>query len=114
MQQRGLQFIKKNSRGNALQQLYSPQKGATVTTDSSGKAVGGLCSQKRHPVIFVLRKLTPAEQGYSNIEREALVFVFVVTTLTQFLLRRQFTLETDHKPFNRLYAPAEDPENTIS
>ena len=37
--------------------------------------------------------LSQAEQNYSNIEREALAIVFVVTRLKQFLLGRKFTLQ---------------------
>ena len=51
--------------------------------------------------------MTPAEQNYSNTEREALAIVFVVTRLKQFLLGRRFTLQTDHKPLKYLFAPDE-------
>ena len=89
-------------------QPYSLKKAATVTTDASEKANGGVPSQEGHPVIYVSRKLTPAEQNYSNIEREALAIVFVVTRLKQFPLRRRFTLQTDHKALKYLFAPDEE------
>ena len=89
-------------------QPYSLQKEATVTTDASEKAIGGVLLQEGHPVIYVSRKLTPAEQNYSKIEREALAIVFVVTRLKHFLLERQFTLQTDHKPLKYLFAPDEE------
>ena len=58
--------------------------------------------------------MTPAEQNYSNIEREALAIVFVVTRLKQFLPGRQFTLQTDHKPLKYLFAPDEEIPKTAS
>ena len=61
---------------NPLVQPYSLQKEATVTNDASEKTIGGVLLQEGHPVIFVSRKLTPSEQNYSNIEREALAIVF--------------------------------------
>ena len=70
--------------------------------------------QKGHPVIYVSRKLTPAEQNYLNIERESLAIVFVVTRLKQFLLGRRFTLQTDHKPLKYLFAPDEEILKTAS
>ena len=99
---------------NPLVQPYSLQKEATVTTDASEKALGWVLSQEGHPVIYVSRKLTPVEQNYSNIEREALAIVFVVTRLKQFLLGRRFTLQTDHKPLKYLLAPDEEIPKTAS
>ena len=84
-----------------------------MTTDASEKAIGGVLSQG-HPVIYVSRKLSQAEQNYSNIEREALAIVFVVTRLKQFLLGRRFTLQTDHKPLKYLFATDEEIPKTAS
>ena len=89
-------------------------KEATVTTDASEKAIGGVLSHEGHPVIYVSRKLSQAEQNYSNIEREAFAIVFVVTRLKQFLLGRRFTLQTDHKPLKYLFAPDEEIPKTAS
>ena len=84
-------------------------KEATVTTDASEKAIGGVLSQEEgHPLIYVSRKLSQAEQNYSNIEREALAIVFVVTRLKQFLLGRRFTLQNDHKTLKYLFTPDEE------
>ena len=99
---------------NTLLQPYSLTKEATVTTDASEKGIGGVISQEGHPVIYVLRKLSQAGQNYSNIEREALAIVFVVTRLKQFLLGRRFTLQTDHKPLKYLFAPDEEIPETAS
>ena len=70
--------IKNELCANPLLQPYSLMKEATLKTDASEKAIGGLLSQTGNPVIYVSRKLSQAEQNYSNIEREALAIVFVV------------------------------------
>ena len=114
MQQKAFEDIKSELFANPLVQSYSLQKEATVTTDASEKAIGGVLSQEGHPVIYVSRKLTPAEKNYSNTEREALAIVFVVTRLEQFLLGRRFTLQTDHKPLKHLFAPDEEIPKTAS
>ena len=108
MQQKAFEVIKNELCANPLVQPYSLQKEAKITTDASEKAIGGVISQEGHSGIYVLRKLTPAEQNYSNIEREALAIVFVVTRLKQFFLGRRFTLHTDHKPLKYLFAPDEE------
>ena len=84
-----------------------------LLTDASEKAIGGVLSQEGRPVKNVSRKLTPAEQNYSNIEREALAIVFVVTRFKQLLHGRRFTLQTDHKPLN-LFAPDEEIQKRAS
>ena len=114
MHQKAFEDIKNELCANPIVQTYSLQKEATVTTDASEKAIGGVLSQEGHPVIFVSRKLTPEEQNYLNIEREALAIVFVVTRLKQFLLGKRFTLQTDHKPHKYLFAPDEEIPKTAS
>ena len=113
-EQNAFENIKNELCANPHVQLYSLTKEATVTTDASEKAIGGVLSQEGHPVIYVSRKLSQAEQNYSNIEREALAIVFVVTRLKQFLLGRRFTLQTEHKPLKYLFAPDEEIPKTAS
>ena len=72
------------------------------------KTSGGVLLQEGHPVIYVSRKLTPAEKNYSNMEREALAIVILVTTLKKLLLQKQFTIQTDHKKLKYLFAPDEE------
>ena len=107
-EQNAFENIKNELCANPHVQPYSLTKEATVTTDSTEKAIGGVHAQERHPVIYVSRNLSQAEQNNSNIEREALAIVFVVTNLKQFLLGRRFTLQTDHKPVKQLFAPDEE------
>ena len=75
----------------------------TLTTDASEKTIGAVLTQNDHPVIYISRNLTSAEQKYSNIEREALAVVFAVTRLRHFLFGRRFTLRTDHKPLQFIF-----------
>ena len=104
----------KKSNSKPVSSRYSLTKETTVTTDASEKTIGGVLSQEGHPVIYVSRKLSQAEENYSNIEREALAIVFVVTRLKQFLLRRRFILQTDHKPLKYLFAPDKEIPKTAS
>ena len=86
-----------------------------MTADASEKAIGGVLSQEGHPVIYVSMKLSQAEIfTYSNIEREALAIVFVVTRLKQLLLGRKFLYKTDHKPLKYHFAPDEEIPKTSS
>ena len=113
-EQNAFENMKNELCANPLVQPYSLMKEATVTTDALEKAIGGVLSQEGYPVIHVSRKLSQAEQNYSNIGRDALAIVFVVTRLKQFLLGRRFTLQTDQKPLKYFFAPDEEIPKTAS
>ena len=55
MQQKAFEDIRNELCANPLVQPYSLQKEATVATDASQKAIGGVLSQEGHPVIYVSR-----------------------------------------------------------
>ncbi|PAA93146.1 hypothetical protein BOX15_Mlig023152g1 [Macrostomum lignano] len=82
---------------------YDKHKETTLTTDASEKAIGAILSQGNHPIMYFSRKLSSAEAGYSNIEREALAIVWAMERAKQFLLGSRFTLRTDHRPLEFIF-----------
>ncbi len=73
-----------------------------LQTDASDTGLGAVLSQvvdgEEHPVIYISRKLTPAERRYATVEKEALAVKWAVLELRYYLLGRKFTLITDHAP----------------
>ncbi|KAI5610192.1 hypothetical protein C0J50_5545, partial [Silurus asotus] len=65
-----------------------------VHTDASETGLGVVLSQsfdeEEHTVMYVLRKLTPVEQRYAVVEREALAIKWSVEELCYYLEGRQF------------------------
>lgn len=81
---------------------YDPTKPLLLECDASPHGIGAVlshrCGSEVKPVGFRSRTLTSAEKNYSQLEREALALVFAVTKFRDYLLGREFTLVTDHKP----------------
>ena len=69
----------------------------TLTTDSSNVGLGANLSQNGHPVCYISRTLNSAEQNCTTTGKELLAIVWVIRRLRQYLLGRQFIIQTDHQ-----------------
>ena len=80
--------------------LYDPQHKTRLTDDASSFGLGAVLNQKEgyilKPTAFALRSLTPTEQHYAKIEKEALASTWACEKLSNFLLGKQFLVETYH------------------
>ncbi|KAL0153383.1 hypothetical protein M9458_051302 [Cirrhinus mrigala] len=65
---------------------------------SPGLQLSQVKDGEEHPVIYISRKLTKAERNYAAVEKEALAVKWAALELCYYLLRRRFTLVTDHAP----------------
>lgn len=54
------------------------------------------CSQS--PVAYASHSLTPTQQRYAHLEKEALALTWAYERFSDFILGLHFELETDHKP----------------
>ena len=84
-----------------LQQPNSEQP-YQLETDASFQAVGGVLQQQDssgewRPVLYLSRRLIPAERNYAPTELECLAVLYCVEKCRCYLLGRQFTILTDHK-----------------
>ncbi|KAL0148266.1 hypothetical protein M9458_056412, partial [Cirrhinus mrigala] len=70
--------------------------------DATDTGLGAVLSQiqegEEHPVLYISRKLSPAERNYATVEKEALAIKWAVLESRYYLLGRKFTLVTDHAP----------------
>lgn len=86
---------------------YDATQPIRLACDASPVGIGAVLSHvigdQERPIAFASRALTPAEQNYSQIDREALAIVFAVEHFFQYLFGRPFVLITDNQPLARIF-----------
>nr|VZI10862.1 unnamed protein product [Spirometra erinaceieuropaei] len=85
-----------------------PRLPIVVAADDSNHGVGDVISHtfphgSEKAIMHASRTLIPAGKNYGQIEKEALVLVFVVKTVQELLYGRNFTLLTGHKPLLSIF-----------
>ena len=85
-----------------------------ISSDASPHGLGAMLWEKDDsgqwtPVACASRSLTAAKTRYSQLEREMLGVVFVITRFRQYVLGRHIQAFTDHKPLvNIVCKPFDD------
>ena len=97
------QAVKKALSSSPILAFYRPDRETVVSADASSFGVGGVISQKQpdgswKPIAFASRALTPTEQRYAQIEKEALAVTWSYERFSDYLLGKTFHINTDHKP----------------
>ena len=89
--------------------LYDPNARTIVSADASSYGLGAVLLQEQKngdvkPVAYISRSLSPVEERYAQIEKEALAFTWVCERLSSFLVGLHFYIQTDHKPLIPLFS----------
>ena len=73
-----------------------------LRTDASNSAVGAIllqdCEGVLKPVSYAGKKLLPREQNFATVEKECYAIVWAVNKFREYLLGKEFVLQTDHQP----------------
>ena len=78
-----------------------------LETDVSGRGIGAVLKQSSttkedRPLAYFSKQLSLIQQCYTATEREALAVVTAMEHFSIYLIRRSFTLVTDHKTLTKI------------
>ena len=108
-QQKAFEEIKDVLTNTPVLALYDPNKFTVLQTDASNFGIAAVLFQEQEngdmkPVCFSSRSLTPCEQKYSTIEKEALGVTYGCEKNSDFLIGKKFHIQTDHKSLVPLFS----------
>ena len=108
-QQDALEKLKRLLSSIPVLALYNPNARTIVSADASSHGLGAVLLQEQtngdvKPVSYISRSLSPTEERYAQIEKEALAFTWACERFSDFLVGLKFNIETDHKPLIALFS----------
>ncbi|XP_071093535.1 uncharacterized protein [Haliotis cracherodii] len=82
---------------------YDPNAETCVSADASSFGLGAVicqkdCSGVYKAVAYCSRSMTDTERRYAQVEKEALAITWACERFRDYLLGKQFHINTDHKP----------------
>lgn len=105
-QEVAFQKIKDDLVKPTILSLYDPSAPVKASADASSFGLGAVLLQqddKWKPVAYASRSMSDTETRYAHIEKEALALTWACCKFSDYLLGRDFLIETDHKPLVSLF-----------
>ena len=108
-QQRAFRKAKSQLTSPCLLVHFDPERELLLACDASPYGVGAVLSHRMNdgsekPIAFASRTLAPAEEKYTQLDKEQLAIVFGVKKFYHYLFGRHFDIVSDHKPLQHLFS----------
>ncbi|KAJ8332745.1 hypothetical protein SKAU_G00425340 [Synaphobranchus kaupii] len=118
-QENSFELSKKLMQSSRVLVHYDREKEIILACDASPYGVGAVLSHKmrdgtERPIGFMSRTLTPAENNYSQLDKEGLAVLFGVQRFHKYIYGRKFTICTDHKPLLSLFSEVKAVPSMVS
>jgi hypothetical protein len=106
-QQEAFETLKEKLMNHPILEYPDYEKEFILITDASGKGLGAVLTQldengKERVIAYASKSLLPAEKNYSITEQECLAIVWGIKHFHKYLVRRKFTIWTDHSALKYL------------
>lgn len=102
-QQVAFENVKKVLSSTPVLRYYNVNESVKLSVDASSKAIGACLMQRDQPVAYATRALTPAQQNFPQIEKEAMAIKFACTKFHEYVYGKRIEVETDHKPLETIF-----------
>ena len=103
-EKQAFQRIKDALTSDPVLKFYDVAKPILLSVDASSHGLGAAVIQGNGVVAYASRALTPTEQRYAQIEKEALAVLFGCQRFHQLIYgKTDVTIESDHKPLETLF-----------
>ena len=108
-QQEAFNLVKESLLSTPALALYDPNATTMVSADASSYGLGAVLFQEQRngdikPVVYISRSLSPVEERYAQIEKEALAFTWACEHYSDFLIGIEFCIQTDHRALVPLFS----------
>ena len=102
-QQQAFSALKQSLASTPTLAHYDAHRATTLSSDTSSYGQGAVLLQNQdnylwRPVAYASRAMSPTEQHYAQIEKEALGITWASERFADYLIGLKFHIGTDHKP----------------
>ena len=102
LQHKYFETIKQTLSSSPVLTYYDVRSATKVCADASSYGLGAVLMQKKadqwRPVAYASRSLSDTEKRYSQIDKEGLAITWACERFRDYLIGREFHIETDHIP----------------
>ena len=102
-QEEAFHLLKAKLLSTDVVSYFDPNKDTCVHVDASPTGLGAMLTQEGKVIAYASKMLSPTECRYSQIEQEALAISWACHHFRMYLLGKQFSVVTDHKPLLAIF-----------